>query len=440
MRECDVAVIGAGPGGYMCAELLAKQGKSVCLIEKRAIGGTCLNEGCVPAKNFLECAQLHYKAKLTDFKMPLLCMETNTLIETLRKGIETKLSKAGVEILKGEASFEDPYTLHVKGETSLHVKAKNIIIATGSSHRPHPLLSIDKKHILSSREVFALQEVPKRILVVGGGAIGCEFATFFHALGSETVIAEFTPQLIPAEDGDVAEALMREFKKKKIKVHLSANITAYEVTAEGIDVTMETPKGEVKMQTDLILVSIGRMPNTAALALDKAGVESARGFVTVNKRLQTSQPHIYAIGDVIMTPALAHTAYNEALTVAKNMVGGDVTSAFVIPYVTFCQPQIGSAGKNEKTLNAEGVEFEVKKHFFKSSCKAKIKGDDSGFIKLMVDPVSDTILGACIIGNDATELIHQLIIAINAKVTTKELSEMVFAHPTLSESLWEMVQ
>lgn len=160
----------------------------------------------------------------------------------------------------------------------------------------------------------------------------------------------------------------------------------------------------------------------------------------IDKNLRTAQPHIYAIGDVIATPALAHTAYNEAITVVNNMSGASEEPAEVIPYVTFCQPQIGSAGKNEKTLKEEGVNYEVKKHFFKSSCKAKIKGDDSGFIKLMVDPEKDTILGASIIGNDATELIHQLVIAINAKVTTKQLSKMVFAHPTLSESLWEMVQ
>lgn len=280
MREFDVAVIGAGPGGYESAELLAKQGKSVCLIEKRAIGGTCLNEGCVPAKNFLEQAALHKKAKLTDFEMPTLCDDTNTLIGTLRKGIETKLTKAGVEIISGEASFEDAHTISVKGETSVSVKAKEIIIAAGSAHRPHPLLEIDGKHIISSREAFSLQEVPKRLLVVGGGAIGCEFATFFHNLGCETVIAEFTPQLIPAEDGDVAQALEREFKKKKVKTHLNANITNYEVTDEGIDVTMETPRGEVNFQTDMILVSIGRIPNTASLNLEKAGIENNRGFVT----------------------------------------------------------------------------------------------------------------------------------------------------------------
>lgn len=299
---------------------------------------------------------------------------------------------------------------------------------------------MDGKHIISSREAFRLQEVPKRILVVGGGAIGCEFATFFHNLGAQTVIAEFMPQLIPAEDVDVAEALLREYKKKKVSVHLNANVTKYKVSEEGIDVWMQTPKGEVSLQTDLILVSIGRIPNTASLNLEKAGVVSERGYIRVDAHLRTSKPHIWAIGDVIATPALAHTAYNEALTVAKNIAGGDATPATVIPYVTFCQPQIGSAGKNEKTLKEEGISYEVKKHFFKSSCKAKIKGDDSGFIKLLIDPMTDTILGASIIGNDATELIHQLIIAINAKVTTKQLSEMVFAHPTLSESLWEMVQ
>jgi len=444
----DIVVIGAGPGGYECASLLAKQGKNVAIIEKceEQIGGTCLNEGCVPAKQYLESAT--YISKKSYFEscgveignislnLNTLKDKKNALINQLRSGINMKLKKAKVTTIFGKATFEDENSIKVNDKI---IKANKFVIASGSVHRPHPLLEIDGKQIISSKEVFELDTIPTSILIVGGGAIGCEFATFFNSLGVKVHIAEFTPQIVPAEDVDVAKALQRELQKKGISITLEANVTSFSKNNNSITITMDTKRGEDKSEYDLVLVSIGRTPNTKDLNLEKANIKSDRGFITVNQELLTSNPNIYAIGDIIPTPALAHSAYNEANVVATNINGSTNKPSKVIPFVTFCQPQVASIGKNEKTLKAEGIEYDVIKHFYKSSAKAKIKGDDSGFIKLLCDKQSGVILGGVILGNDATENIHQILLCIETKLTKKDISNMVFAHPTLSESLWEMV-
>ena len=447
MNDFDVIVIGAGPAGKNVALELEKSGLSIAIIEKDQVGGTCLNEGCIPAKLYLESSSYVEKLKHfsqvgvhvdnLSFDFKELKTKKEELLNMLRDAASGKIKKSKIEFFQGEASFIDKNSIKV-GEQTL--KADKFIIASGSIHRPHPLLEIDEKQIISSKEVFELEKLPKSVLVVGGGAIGCEFATFFNALGVEVHIAEFTPQIVPAEDADVAKALQRELQKKGIKITVDANVTSFTKNNDSVEIVMETKKGEITSQYELVLVSIGRAPNTANLELQNAQVQTDRGFITVNEQLQTSTTNIYALGDVISTPALAHAAYNEANILAKNFIDNEKNSpSKIIPFVTFCQPQVASIGKNEKTLKEEGTEYKAIKHFFKSSAKAKIKGDDGGFIKLLCEKESDIIIGGAIIGHDATELIHQILIAIEKKTTTKELSNMVFAHPTLSESLWEMV-
>jgi len=302
-------------------------------------------------------------------------------------------------------------------------------------------LEIDGKQIISSKEVFELTKIPKSILIVGGGAIGCEFATFFNSIGTEVHISEFTPSIILAEDTDVSRALKRELEKKGISISVDSSVIECIKHENSIDIKMMSKKGEVEASYEMVLVSIGRVPNASKLSLENAGVDSDRGFVLVDEVLRTSNPNIYAIGDVISTPSLAHTAYNEAAVVAKNILEGSASSpSTVIPFVTFSQPQVASVGKNEKMLKEEDIEYKVLKQFYKSNSKAKIKGDDSGFVKLLCEKESGVILGGAMIGNDATELIHQILIAINARLSKDELADMVFAHPTLSESLWEMLQ
>jgi len=446
----DVVVIGAGPGGEKCSQYLAKGGKKVCLIEKNEnhIGGTCLNEGCIPAKLYLESVESLGKRKYLEslglsmkdvsFDLATLKEKKTALLSQIRKGATTNISKAGVEMVFGSASFVDENSLSV-GEQI--IKADKFVIATGSIHRPHPLLEVDKKQIISSDEVFELEKIPSSILVVGGGAIGCEFATFFNSLGSSVHIAEFTPNLVPAEDEDVAKTLERELKRKGIKVTLNANVTNYTKNENSVTIDMQTPRGVMQDSYELVLVSIGRAPNTKNLGLENANIKSERGFVAVDENLKTTNPNIYALGDVVPTPALAHMAYHEARVVANNILNDKKTKpSKIIPFVTFCHPQVASVGLNEKTLKKQNREYEVIKSFFKSNAKTKIKGDDGGFIKLLCEKESGIILGCAMIGHDTTELIHEILIAINAKLTKNDLKEMIFAHPTLSEALWSMLQ
>jgi dihydrolipoamide dehydrogenase len=302
-------------------------------------------------------------------------------------------------------------------------------------------MKLEGEKIISSREVFKLKDIPKSILIIGGGAIGCEFASFFNALGSEVRISEFAPKLVANEDDDVSRTLKREFEKKGIQVDLNANVTSYNVTENGVELTVEVGKKTETQSFEKVLISIGRIPNTADLNLDNAKIEQDRGFIEVNENLQTTNyENIYAIGDVLKTPALAHVAYYEAKRVAQHILEKEIFSGdYIFPSVTFCTPQIASIGKSEKTLKEQGVKFKNKKLFFKTNAKAKIKGDDSGFIKVLYDEKNSKILGASIIGNDATELIHQFLIAINANLGLNDLEKMIFAHPTLSESSLDLI-
>jgi dihydrolipoamide dehydrogenase len=452
MYDFDVIVIGAGPAGYEVASLLGAGGKSVCVIEKgeESVGGTCLNEGCVPAKNFLEtsayikkeeyfksCGVNHSSSTLD---MMTLQASTHCLIQDLKIGIFNKLKKSKVTIEYDMGSFVDNHTIKLENQDK-NITAKDIVIASGSSHRDHPLMHLEGDTIISSREVFKLQDIPKSILIIGGGAIGCEFASFFNALGSKVHIAEFAPKLVFHEDDDVSRTLKREFEKKDITIDLNANVTEYSVGDNGVEVTIDTGK-KVETQTfDKVLVSIGRVPNTSSLKTENVGIELDRGFIDVNENLQTlSHDNIYAIGDILKSPALAHVAYYEAKRAAQHILDKEPFSKdYVFPSVTFCTPQIASIGKGEKALKESGIKFKNKKLFFKTNAKAKIKGDDSGFVKVLYDEESSKVLGASIIGNDATELIHQFLIAINANLGLNDLEKMIFAHPTLSESSLDLI-
>ena len=450
MKQYDVVVIGGGPAGDKCSTYLAKEGKKVCLIEKNEnhIGGTCLNEGCIPAKLYLESVSCLGKKKYLEslglsmqearFDMSVLKNKKISLLDQIRKGATLGIKKSGVDTIFGSASFVDEKSVHVEGEI---VQADKFVIATGSIHRPHPLLKVDKKQIISSDEVFKLEKIPESILIVGGGAIGCEFATFFNSLGVSVHIAEFTSNLVPAEDADVAKTLKRELERKGIKVTLSANVTSFVKNENSVEIKMETARGMIEASYELILVSIGRSPNSANIGLENAKIKSEKGFIIVDKYLKTTNPNIYAIGDVVPTPSLAHVAYNEAKTVAYNIINkSQKEPSKIIPFVTFCNPQVASVGLNEKILKKQNIEYVVIKQFFKSNSKAKIKGDDGGFIKLLCDKESKIILGGAIIEQEATEIIHEILICVNQKLTIQDLKEMIFAHPTLSESLWEMVE
>ena len=452
MSKYDVCIIGAGPGGYKAALILAKNGKKVCLVEKKSnhIGGTCLNEGCIPAKNFLESSNYVKKfsyfknqgvqGELDGFDMALLKNRTKELLSVLRGGIENKLKTFGVDVRYEEAKFEKGGKVFLS-ESKEYIEAKKYIIATGSVHREHPVLSIDKRDIISSDEVFELEEIPKSLLIVGAGAIGCEFADFFNALGSKVHLCEFTPSILPLEDKDVSSTIQREFKKRGIKIDVSTSVKSYEKIEGKLVVKFEKQTREFEGEFDKILVSIGRVPNTKSLSLDSVRVKhDSRGFIEVDKRQLTSNEDIYAIGDVTPSPSLAHVAYHEAKKAAYDILGFDQLNESVVPNVVFTSPQVGSVGKSESYLKEKGSEYEVKKLFLKTLGMPKIKGDDSGFIKLLIDKNSKRLLGCSMVGYDMTEIINQVAICLNTKLTIKDINSMIFAHPTMSESFYKTLE
>ncbi len=360
-------------------------------------------------------------------------LENNTcrLICDTKTGIFKKLKKAKVEIKYGTASFVDENLIKVNDEI---IEASEFIIASGSNHKEHPLMKIDKDKINLFKRGLSLEKIPKSILIVGGGAIGCEFATFFNSLGAKTHIAEFTSKLLPIEDDDIGRTVKREFEKAGIKVDLKANITKYEISKNSVKVTLDLGKKEQLLEFEKVLISIGRVPNSSKLNLEKANIKSNKGFIEVDRNLQSiSNKKVYAIGDVIKSPALAHVAYYEAKRVANKILSREaLPQKAIFPSVTFCSPQVASIGESENSLKEQGIKFKTKKVFFKSSAKAKIKGDDSGFIKIIYDEETQAVLSAAIIGNEATELIHQFLVAINAKLTLDDLSKMIFAIPHLA--------
>ena len=452
MEKYDICIIGAGPAGYKTAKILAKNGKKVCLIEKdeNNLGGTCLNEGCIPAKNYLQSSEyikksIHFlkqgvNVKIDGFELVKLKKETSLLLDTLRNGLDVSLKNLGIDLIFGEASFisEDEIIIN---DINQKIKADKFVISTGSSHKEHPLLKIDKEFILSSREVFKLEKIPQSILIIGAGAIGCEFANFFNSIGSKVHLIEFTPNILPLEDDDVSKTLLREFKKQKIKVETDISATSYQIKDSMIEVTLKDKKGEKVNSYDRVLISIGRVPNTKSLNLQQAKIESDdRGFIEVDSSFKTTNDKVYAIGDTIRTPALAHVAYSEASAVADDILYGKKSINSVVPNVVFTTPQVASVGKNEKTLKEEGISYHVEKLFFKSLGMPKIKGDDSGFVKLILNNEKDSILGCSIVGYDATEIINQVAICINANISLKDIKSMIFAHPTMSESFHHLVE
>lgn len=440
MRAYEAVVIGAGPGGYEAALELAKAGVKTLLIDrhKERIGGTCLNEGCVSAKAYLQSAGYRSKAahfagcgvdlEFRGLDMKRLAEKTVSLKDELRSGVVWLLEQAGVELLFGSAAFVDANTLEAAGEK---VAFQKCIIATGSAFREVPQLPLDGKRILSSKEAFALSSLPASVAIVGGGPIGCEFATFFSAFGAAVTLIARGPQLLSGEDEDVAKALLRAFKKRGIRVLTSAVVQRAEANEAGVTLLV----GDERLEFETVLCATGRIPYAEGLRPENAGVaRSEKGFIEVDGSFRTAQRHIFAVGDCIDTPAYAHTAYAEARIAAQNIAGGgSAANTHISPSTIFSDPAVASCGLREREAAEQGRAVEVKKAFFKANAKAKIEGDDSGFAKIVVCSESGAILGASVVGAEATEIIHEMVLAVEMGLTAKELRETIHAHPSVSE-------
>jgi len=443
MKQFQTVVIGAGPSGYESALELARAGVKTLLIDKSKehIGGVCLNEGCVSTKNYLQYAEFAAKAsyfgsrgvelEMKGLDIKALAMHTISLKDELRTGVAWLLEQAGVEMLYGSASFIDDHHLSVSDET---IEFDHCIIATGSKAQELSILPIDGKRIISSREVFELQALPRSIVIVGGGLIGCEFATFFSAFGVEVTMVVRGTQLLSSEDEDLSKALLRAFKKRSINILLSASVSEVQVEVERVKLAINA-QNEERIECDLVLCATGRIPYTDGLKLENAGIkQSNKGFIEVNSAFQTTQWHIYAVGDCIDTFGYAHTAYTEGRIASYNIITGEAaTNTHITPSTVFSDPQVATCGLSEKEAKRLGLAIDVKKAYFKANAKAKILGDDAGFMKIILSPQDGIVLGASIVGAEAVEIIHLLSAAIERKLTLKELAGMIYAHPTISE-------
>lgn len=446
-------IIGGGPAGHTAAlrlaALLGNEGKGrIALVEtgEEKIGGTCLNEGCIPVKSLAESAGLYHhirnssvfgieaEAKNCD---PVKLRESGKAnIAQLKNGILSLLKNSGVKILYGKASFSGPNSLTLSSGTgNSEIRSERFIVATGSVPKVVPAFPANGKNILYSHELLDLDRMPRKILIIGGGAIGCEFASIYGRFGAEVTVVEMLPHLLPSEDEDVSRALEREFLKKGITVIAGGKVKSLSDKNGTVQAVLDDGTEEKTHLFDTVLVATGRSPNTAGLGLEKAGVIVDRGFIPVNGEMRTNVPHIFAAGDVVNSPAFAHTASREG-TIAAESCAGRISAGINypnVPRVVFTEPQVGSTGLTEAAAAAEGREIEIRKKFFKSNGKAVIMKDTAGFVKIIADGKNGKILGASVIGPMATELIHEFCLAVEAGLTVEDVGRAVHAHPTLSE-------
>jgi dihydrolipoamide dehydrogenase len=443
----DLVVIGGGPAGYVGAIRAAQLGKKVACVEKERAGGTCLNWGCIPTKSLLRNAELYQllKKRAADFGFSFdnlsydwakIISRSRGVADKLAGGVEFLFKKNRIDYLRGEASINEPgkVTYKTRDNQEETIESSHILIATGAVSRDLPGLSANGKTVLNSHDAMILEERPARLIVIGAGAIGVEFAYFYNAFGTEVTMVEMLPNVLPVEDTEISVALEKSLIKQGIKIFTDTKVVKTEVSDQGVRVTIEGKKQET-LEGDCVLVAVGvapLLPKGLQLKLDQ------KGYIAVNDRYEASLSGVYAAGDIIGPPWLAHVASWEAI----QAVNGMFTSARpkrlkVYPGCTYCQPQVASVGLTERTAKEQGLKYKVGKFPFSASGKALAVGEPEGFVKVIIAEPHGEILGAHIIGPEATELIAELGLAITMEATFEEIEETIHAHPTLSEAVHE---
>jgi len=455
MASFDVVVIGAGPGGYVAAIKAAQHGKRVGLIEKEALGGVCLNWGCIPTKALIKSAEvvesIHEAADYgiqvgkvqVDFQA--IIKRSRDVADGMSKGIDYLMRKNGINVVSGSARFVSATHLEVTkadGSTEF-VHAQAIIIATGHKPRTFPTLPIDGDRVFHYRKAMSLAKQPKRLLCIGAGAIGMEFAYFYHTIGTEVHVVEVAPHVLPLEDSEVAKKVGDAFRKRGVHIHLGKMARNLEVKKSRVDVHVvgaDDPDGDAEVITvDCVLVAVGMQANTEGLGLEDAGIETdERGFVTIDRYCQTTAPGVYAIGDVAGGKLLAHKASYEGEIAVSHICGeAEAADYSQVPACTYCHPQVASVGLSEKAAKELGHQVVIGRFDFQASGKAKAIGDYDGFVKLVFDQEYMQLIGAHIVGPESTELLSELSLAMRLESTAEELASTIHAHPTLSEAVME---
>jgi len=461
-EQFDLTVIGSGPGGYVAAIRASQLGLKVAIVEKdNRLGGTCGLRGCIPTKQLLMSAHYYEKARkdLADFGVQVsdvrlafadVQKRKDKVVTKNSKGVEYLMKKNKVTTFNGFARLQLPGKVEVsyEGDRKETISTKNILIATGSVVRPIPGFETDGERVVNSDHILELKEVPKSLIVVGSGAVGTEFASVYSRFGAETTLVELLPRLMPLEDEEVSKELEKSFRKRGIKSLTGTKLEKVEKTDAGVRATGKDERGkDVALEAEMLLVAVGRMPFTEGLGLEGTKIKVSRGYVEVDEFCRTGESNVFAIGDVIAIPgeahpALAHLASKEGMLVAEQIAGQEAHPINLrhVPSCTYCDPEVASVGLTEAKAKELGYDVKVAKFPFSASAKARILGEEEGFVKVVSETRYDELLGVHIIGPHATEIIHECIVSLHLESTAEELSRAIHAHPTVSEAVMEAAE
>ncbi len=455
-EQFDVTVIGAGPGGYVAAIRAAQVGLKTAIIERdKDLGGTCLLRGCIPTKELLHSAHVYellkepaeFGVEVTGatLNFPAVMRRKNAIVTKLSKGVEFLMKKNKITVFKGQGKLVGQGRVTVTGAdgATQDVPTKNVIIATGSAVRLLPGLTIQNPRIVTSDELLDFQHVPKSLVVLGAGAVGVEFASVFNRFGSEVTVIEMLDRLVPIEDEETSKELQRCFRKRKINTLVSTKFESCTVNADDVTINYTDSKGKPGTITaETLLVAIGRRPVTDGLGLENTKCEVERGYIQVDEYMRTAEPNVYAVGDVVPTPWLAHVASKEGCLAAEHIAGRHPRpiNYNLVPNCTYCEPEIGSVGLTEAKAKAAGYDVKVGKFPFSALGKAMILGETEGFVKVIADAKYDEVLGVHMIGPHATDLLAEACVAMGLEATAEEFGHIMHAHPTLSEAVMEAAE
>ncbi|MCO4822054.1 MAG: dihydrolipoyl dehydrogenase [Flavobacteriaceae bacterium] len=453
MNSYDVAIIGSGPGGYVAAIRCAQLGMKTAIIEKYAtLGGTCLNVGCIPSKALLDSSH-HYDDAVKHFEdhgieipgdikvnLEKMIARKQSVVDQTTGGIDFLMKKNNIDVYQGLGSFKDATHILISGENDTEIEAKNTIIATGSKPSSLPFINVDKERVITSTEALKLKEIPKHMIVIGGGVIGLELGQVYKRLGAEVSVVEYMDRIIPTMDAGLSKELNKVLKKQKFKINASHKVKSVERVGDEVIVKADNKKGEeVEFRGDYCLVSVGRRPYTDGLNAEAAGVKlNDRGQVDVNGHLQTSASNIYAIGDVIKGAMLAHKAEEEGVFVAETIAGQKPHIDYnLIPGVVYTWPEVAAVGKTEEDLKTAGVEYKVGQFPMRALGRSRASMDLDGFVKILADKTTDEILGVHMVGARAADLIAEAVVAMEYRASAEDISRMSHAHPTFAEAVKE---
>ena len=450
--DYDLLVVGAGPGGYVAAIRASQKGLKTGVIERDALGGICLNWGCIPSKALLKNAAMMHdfgRAEEFGFKVTGLSYNFKKIIQRSRevaeinsKGVDYLFKKNKIDHIEGNAQLEDEHTVLLTdkaGKSRKKITGKNIIVATGGRARSFPGVDFDGKKIITYKEAMSLSTQPKKLVIIGAGAIGVEFAYFYNAFATEVHLIEMLPHILPIEDDEISTQLERSFKKQGIKLYTGTRVEKLQKTSKGVKLSLMKGEKKTELEGDVVLVAIGVQGNVENIGLEELKIEVEKNAIMVNEYYQTRVPNIYAIGDVIGAPWLAHVASHEGIIAVDHLLGANPhpLDYGAVPGCTYCQPQVASIGLTEAQAREKGFELKIGRFPFRASGKARAIGEIDGLVKLIFDAKYGELLGAHIMGSEATEMIAELGIAKTLETTVYEIQHTMHAHPTLSEAVME---